>query len=592
MVLIIKIGMMKKSWLLYFMGLIALCGCSRMITKESEEKEICFQVDILKMQEVNMIGSRAGLNVGDKVGLYIVEQEREELCLPANEDFYLMNSEADGSLSFADGEKHVYPDNPINIYGFYCKGMESGPENLLAVPVSIPNVQETEEALLSSDFLYVKSEERYRGVEKVITLNFCHQFAKMKFHFKTDTPETVDLNKITDFKVVNVIQEGNFNIATGELTLGNAVDDIEARVAEDFEVIVLPQKIEGNRVLFHFLLGGEEKSYTVPNEGMSLEKGKLYKCNILVNRYPGVGDKDVVVSIQVEDWDESEPPIDVVIEDGQNVVVTLTDVSNGVVVDRADLYLSSEHYDREVRNVPVANNKMEFVFPREIEGGTLRLNKAHFHTVTGDEFDYYFKDKELLGDDWDELSLVAPKVGDAWGDGVIFAVGKVTGYDENTSSFMTDITGINAYRGREVSSKSLGSIEWCSDKAKGASSLIGVVNYNDGKSNLIALESFIKKNDDKLDNYPAFKACQDLGSGWYLPALNEIKWILLHRDQLNVIIEREQGDLIEAIVHGSSTEEKKEGTSSKYYYASMADGISNTGYSKVGSSEVRAVRAY
>ena len=198
MVLIIKIGMMKKSWLLYFMGLIALCGCSRMITKESEEKEICFQVDILKMQEAE-IGSRAGLNVGDKVGLYIVEQEGEELCLPANEDFYLMNSEADGSLSFADGEKHVYPDNPINIYGFYCKGMESVPADLLAVPVSIPNVQETEEALLSSDFLYVKSEERYRGVEKVITLNFCHQFAKMKFHFKTDTPETVDLNKITDF---------------------------------------------------------------------------------------------------------------------------------------------------------------------------------------------------------------------------------------------------------------------------------------------------------------------------------------------------------------------------------------------------------
>ncbi|MEI3422776.1 MAG: hypothetical protein V8R91_17970 [Butyricimonas faecihominis] len=147
----------------------------------------------------------------------------------------------------------------------------------------------------------------------------------------------------------------------------------------------------------------------------------------MVNRYPGAGDKDVVVSIQVEDWDESEPPIDVVIEDGQNVVVTLTDVSNGVVVDRADLYLSSEHHDREVRNVPVANNKMEFVFPREIEGGTLRLNKAHFHTVTGDEFDYYFKDKELLGDNLDELSLVAPKVGDAWGDGVIFAVGRSDG---------------------------------------------------------------------------------------------------------------------------------------------------------------------
>ena len=112
------------------------------------------------------------------MGLYIVEQEGEGLCLPANEDFYLMNGEADKSLSFTDGEKHVYPDNPVNIYGFYCKGMESAPADLLAVPVSVPNIQATEETLLSSDFLYVKSEKRHRGEEKVISLNFCHQFAK------------------------------------------------------------------------------------------------------------------------------------------------------------------------------------------------------------------------------------------------------------------------------------------------------------------------------------------------------------------------------------------------------------------------------
>ncbi|MFR7879281.1 MAG: hypothetical protein ACLU4J_24425 [Butyricimonas paravirosa] len=167
MVLIIKIGMMKKSWLLYFMGLIALCGCSRMITKESEEKEICFQVDILKMQEAE-IGSRAGLNVGDKVGLYIVEQEGEELCLPANEDFYLMNSEADGSLSFADGEKHVYPDNPINIYGFYCKGMESVLCGSFGCSGFHTQRSGDRGSLLSSDFLYVKSEERYRGWKKLL----------------------------------------------------------------------------------------------------------------------------------------------------------------------------------------------------------------------------------------------------------------------------------------------------------------------------------------------------------------------------------------------------------------------------------------
>ena len=51
---------------------------------------------------------------------------------------------------------------------FVVKGWKRNPSGSLAVPVSIGNVQETEEALLSSDFLYVKSEERYRGVEKLL----------------------------------------------------------------------------------------------------------------------------------------------------------------------------------------------------------------------------------------------------------------------------------------------------------------------------------------------------------------------------------------------------------------------------------------
>ena len=54
----------------------------------------------------------------------------------------------------------------------------------------------------------------------------------------------------------------------------------------------------------------------------------------------------------------------------------------------------------------------------------------------------------------DELSLVPPKFGEVWGDGVVFAVGEVTGYDEVSNSFVTNVDGINAYRGREVSSKS------------------------------------------------------------------------------------------------------------------------------------------
>ena len=537
---------MGKVWLY---GIVCLCmclSCARVASDESGEREICFRGNVLELQQVHLLGSRAGLGNGDKVQLYIVEQEGEELKLPASEDFYQMRSDADGNIDFEDGEKHVYPNNPINIYGFCCRGMEGNPADLLNVPVRVEGEQVSEEALLRSDFLYVKSEERYRATDNVISLNFSHQFVKLLFHFRTDTPETVDFGQITALEVLNVVREGSFDVATGELTLGDAVDDIQAQPASESMVIVLPQKVKGGDVLFRFVQDGKERSYSVPADGMSLEKGKLYTCDVLINQYPGAGDKDVVISTRVEDWDESEPPIYVVFEEGQNVVATLTDVSSGVVVKRADLYLSSENRNYEKLNIPVTRNKMEFMFPREKKGETLRLNKARFYTEAGDEFDYYFQDKELLGDNLDELSLVSPKVGDAWGDGVIFAVGEVTGYDEASNSFVTNVDGINAYRGRIVANASLGSELWSETKSKGKASLIGASNRYDGLENLKTVEAFARDNGETLDLYPAFKVCKDLGENWYFPALNEIRWIVLHKEGLGL----EMGTLS----YGSSTE--------------------------------------
>ena len=537
---------MGKVWLY---GIVCLCmclSCARVASDESGEREICFRGNVLELQQVHLLGSRAGLGNGDKVQLYIVEQEGEELKLPASEDFYQMRSDADGNIDFEDGEKHVYPNNPINIYGFCCRGMEGNPADLLNVPVRVEGEQVSEEALLRSDFLYVKSEERYRATDNVISLNFSHQFVKLLFHFRTDTPETVDFGQITALEVLNVVREGSFDVATGELTLGDAVDDIQAQPASESMVIVLPQKVKGGDVLFRFVQDGKERSYSVPADGMSLEKGKLYTCDVLINQYPGAGDKDVVISTRVEDWDESEPPIYVVFEEGQNVVATLTDVSSGVVVKRADLYLSSENRNYEKLNIPVTRNKMEFMFPREKKGGTLQLNKARFYTEAGDEFDYYFQDKVLLGDNLDELSLVSPKVGDAWGDGVIFAVGEVTGYDEASNSFVTNVDGINAYRGRIVANASLGSELWSETKSKGKASLIGASNRYDGLENLKTVEAFARDNGETLDLYPAFKVCKDLGENWYFPALNEIRWIVLHKEGLGL----EMGTLS----YGSSTE--------------------------------------
>ena len=581
---------MKKVWL---RGVVCLCmlqSCTRIVSDESGEQEICFRGNVQELQQVNLSESRAGLGSGDKVQLYIVEQDEEGVKVPASEDFYQMSSDADGNVNFEDGEKHIYPNNPINIYGFCCKGMEGNPVDLLKVPVMVEGEQVTEEALLRSDFLYVKSEECYRASDNAISLNFSHQFVKLQFCFRTDTPETVNLGQITTLEVLNVVREGNFNVTTGELTLGDAIDDIQAQPVNEAMVIVLPQRVKGGDVLFRFVQGGKERLYSVPAAGMSLEKGKVYKCDILINQYPGAGDKDVVISTRVEDWDESEPPIHIVFEDGQNVVATLTDVSNGVVVARADLYLASENRVHEKLNIPVIDNKMEFMFPREKKGETLRLNKARFYTEAGDEFDYYFKDKELLGDNLDELSLVAPKVGDAWGDGVIFAVGEVTGYDENTFSFVTDVKGINAYRGRMVSSKALGKLAWCKSGAKGEKVSVGASDENNGEANMIALKKFIEINSDKLENYPAFVACRDLGDGWYFPAYNEIRCVVANKDMLNVKIEEQLGDLISLVeLYGSSTEKEGEPT---HYIGPDKIGGTVYPYTKMSQAKVRAVRAY
>ena len=577
---------MKKVWLRGIACLCVLLSCTRVESDEAGEREICFRGNVLELQQVNLFGSRAGLGSGDKVQLYIVEQDEEGLKLPASEDFYQMSSDTDGNVNFEDGEKHVYPNNPINIYGFCCKGMEGNPVDLSNVPVRVEGEQKSEDALLRSDFLYVKSEGRHRATDDAISLDFSHQFVKLQFHFRTDTPETVDLGQITALEVLNVVREGNFDVTTGELTLGDAVDDIRAQPANESMVIVLPQKVKGGDVLFRFV----QRSYSVPAAGMSLEKGKLYKCDILINQYPGAGDKDVVISTRVEDWDESEPPIYIAFEDGQNVVATLTGVSNGVVVNRADLYLSSENKVHEKLNIPVIDNKMEFMFPREKEGGTLQLNKAHFYTEAGDEFDYYFKDKELLGDNLDELFLVAPKVGDIWGDGVIFAVGEVTGYDENTSSFVTDVKGVNAYRGRMVSNKALGKLAWCKSGAKGEKVSVGANDENNGKTNMVALGNFIKINSDELENYPAFMACADLGKGWYFPAYNEIRCIVANKDMLNVKIEKQLGDPISLVeLYGSSTEKGGEPT---HYIGPDKIGKTVYPYTKMSSAKVRAVRAY
>ena len=82
---------MKEVWLYSVVCLCMLQSCTRIESDESGEQEICFRGNVQELQQVNLSESRVGLGSGNKVQLYIVEQDEEGVKLPASEDFYQMS---------------------------------------------------------------------------------------------------------------------------------------------------------------------------------------------------------------------------------------------------------------------------------------------------------------------------------------------------------------------------------------------------------------------------------------------------------------------------------------------------------------------
>ena len=100
---------------------------------------------------------------------------------------------------------------------------------------------------------------------------------------------------------------------------------------------------------------------------------------------------------------------------------------------------------------------------------------------------------------------------------------------------------------------------------------------NDGRANM----SKIKSISGWQTKYPAFKWCADLGSGWYLPALNELNAIFVHKDKINSAVPTNK------IIISNPLWSSTESSISQAYYC-LSKGIYND-YSKQLTCSVRAV---
>lgn len=507
------------------------------------QREIVINYSVNQLNEVSRSGY-AGMTAGDVVHLYIAERTNAETpALPEAGHFNEMSCSDGSTLQFADGGEHLYPEMPIDLYAFYLKGLTEQQEDVTRVAVEVKADQHVADAELASDFLYAKAADGYQSQEEAINLVFRHQFARVKFTITTDTPSEVDLETLEAVEIRNLVMDGYFNVQTGILTPGETSDKVSAWIPEDVSTgvtaIVIPQSVAGGNPVFYFKVGAEEFVYNAPSEGIVFEAGKQYNYEVCLNRYAGLSPKEVQLALKVEDWNEI-PAGSITIAHGEEVAVALTDVAEGVTIEKADLYFS----ETSVMGVAVSENQMKFMFPRLVVDGTATLERAHFYTSTGEEFDYYFDNLELRGNGRDKISVRPFEVGDSWGEGTVFVVGEVTGFNEETGMFETNQEGINAYRGRIVADKTFPKTAWTQGKTvKGYKELMGMSDKNDGAKNWLAMKTFILENGENPESYPLYNALKEKVD-WYVPACNEMIQILVNREKLNQTILANEGDEI------------------------------------------------
>ena len=166
----------------------------------------------------------------------------------------------------------------------------------------------------------------------------------------------------------------------------------------------------------------------------------------------------------------------------------------------------------------------------------------------------------------------------------IYAVGDY--YNDGVREGVVFEVSADGRHGKIVSMKqSAEYLKWAIDERKfglfksEAERLIGADSKTDGVYNMAK----VKAISGWRDKYPAFKWCADLGEGWYLPSIEELRTINKYRDKLNPKLTDKLSGWC-----WSSTEDSEFCA----WNVSMINGYTDFNLGKYGSLYVRAVSAF
>ena len=145
-------------------------------------------------------------------------------------------------------------------------------------------------------------------------------------------------------------------------------------------------------------------------------------------------------------------------------------------------------------------------------------------------------------------------------------------YNDGTKEGVVFEVSADGMHGKIVSMKSSQPMDWAEDKRE-RKRLINATDSTDGEQNMAR----VKKIAGWQKKYPIFKWCADLGEGWYLPAIEELKKFMLDEVTHNAVFRtiKARGGTIPKYVgypaayYWSSTESSKIYTDGNCYARSI-----------------------
>ena len=232
---------------------------------------------------------------GDVMGVYVVDYEGNNPGKLANhgnratnvahtfdEENFKWNSAYD--IYWKDNHTHV------DIYGYYPIG---APTDVNAYTFELQKDQSkaAENGVLGgyeqSDFLWGKAAD-VAPTERVIRLPLRHRMSSARVTLKEGTGFAKDewLKLEKQVLVMNTRRTAEINLATGEVKAMGEVaktGTLPYRKDQDFRAIVVPQTVEGGKVLFNITVNGTVYTFKRA-EAMTYLSGKMHNFTIEVNK--------------------------------------------------------------------------------------------------------------------------------------------------------------------------------------------------------------------------------------------------------------------------------------------------------------------